>query len=190
MKTILRQGLVLFALLTGLTGLAYPLAATGLARLLFPRQAAGSLVRRDGRIAGSELLAQKFAAETYFHPRPSATDFATLPAGAGNLGPTSRALRDAVAARAAALRGENRLPPEAPLPPDLLAASGSGLDPHISPAAAALQIPRIAAARHFTPAQRASLERLVAGHTEPPQFGLLGAPRVNVLLLNLDVDNL
>lgn len=190
MKTMIYQGVVLCGLLTVLTGLAYPLTVTGVAKALFPRQAEGSLVWRHGKPAGSELLAQAFTEARYFHPRPSAAGFASVPAGASNLGPTSGALRDAVAARAAALRRENGLPPETPLPPDLLTASGSGLDPHLSPAAAELQINRVATARHFNLEQRARLERLVRESIEPPQFGLLGNARVNVLKLNLEVDRL
>ena len=190
MKAMIVQGVRLFGLLTVLTGLAYPLAVTGLVKTLFPRQAEGSLVWRHGRPVGSELLAQNFKAAKYFHPRPSAADFASVPSGASHLGPTSGALRDAVAARAAALRRENRLPPDAPLPSDLLTASGSGLDPHLSPAAAELQVDRVATARQFTPEQRGRLERLVRKSIEPPQFGLLGQARVNVLKLNLEVDRL
>ena len=190
MKTIVRQGLVLFGLLTLLTGIVYPLAVTGLAQLFFPHQANGSLAMRDGHVIGSELLAQKFVGNTYFHPRPSAGDYATVPSGASNLGPTSKTLRDAMAARAAAVRQENHVAATVPVPPDLLTSSASGLDPHLSPAAVRLQFERVAQARGFTPEQRARLDRLVTVLTEPPQWGILGEPRVNVLNLNLELDKL
>lgn len=182
MKTVL-QSLRVFAVLTVLTGLAYPLLITAVAHVAFPVQAGGSLVRRHGRVVGSALLAQRTDAARYFWPRPSATDYATVPAGASNLGPTSRALRDAVATRAAALRAANHLAPGQPLPADLLFASGSGLDPDISPAAAMLQVPRVAAARHLPPA---AVIALVERRLQPGD--LLGEDRVNVLRLNLALD--
>jgi len=187
---MLRQGLVLFGLLTLVTGLVYPLAVTGLAGLCLPRPAGGSLLTRQGKVVGSELLAQKFTGDQYFQPRPSAGDFATVPSAASNLGPTSRALRDAVATRAQALRQADRLAPDQPLPADLLTTSGSGLDPHISPEGVTLQIERVARVRGFTAEQRGRLEGLVRAMTEPPQWGILGEPRVNVLRLNLAVDGL
>jgi len=173
----------LMALLTLLTGLAYPLAVTGLARLLFPAQAAGSLVERDGRTVGSALIGQAFVQDRYFHSRPSAAGagYAADNSGGSNLGPTSAALRAAVAERAAAAGGSR----EHPVPIDLATASASGLDPHLSPAAALYQVPRVAAARGLDPAQ---LRRLVEAHVQGPTFGLLGRPRVNVLALNLALD--
>lgn len=185
MKTTFLPALRLLLGLTLLTGVAYPLAVTAVARLCFPHQATGSLVVRDGEVIGSELLAQRFTNMTLFWPRPSATDFATVPSGASNKGPTSADLKKTLEERAAFLRLAHGLASDAPIPPDLLMASGSGLDPHISPEAARFQMDRVAKARGFNAARREQLARLVEQHVEPPQFGFLGEPRVNVLKLNL-----
>jgi len=170
-----------------LTGLLYPLLVTGLARALFPYRAAGSLLVRDGRVVGSEWIAQAFKSPAYFQPRPSAAGaggFDAAGSAGSNLGPTSRALRDRVVRDVARLRNEN---PDAPrgVPIDLVTTSGSGLDPHLSPEGARWQIPRVAAARGVPVDE---IEPLVAGRVERRTFGLLGEPRVNVLLLNLDLD--
>lgn len=165
--------------LTVLTGILYPLVMTAIASGIFPRQASGSMIERGGVIVGTELLAQKFDDARYFHPRPSAADFATVASGAGNQGFTSRKLMDAVRERQVALG------PGAPS--DLLYASGSGLDPHISPDAAVFQVERVAAARGLPSAR---VRNLVEVTVTPPQFGFLGQPRVNVLLLNLALDEL
>lgn len=182
----LRPALTLLVAMTLLTGLVYPLAVTGLAQLAFPWQARGSLVERDGTVVGSALIAQPFARPDHFHPRPSAagTGYDAASSGATNLGPTSKALVDTAATRIAELRAAN---PDArgPVPADLVSASGSGLDPHISPAAALWQIPRIAKARGMS---EDALRALVTRHTEGRQWGLFGDPRVNVLLLNLALD--
>jgi K+-transporting ATPase ATPase C chain len=187
MGKILRQSIVMLALLTVVTGVLYPLVATGLAQLLFPRAANGSLIERDGKAAGSELIGQAFSDPKYFWSRPSATaPFADNSAASSgsNLGPTNPALTDAVKQRIAALR-EADPGNTAAVPTDLVTASGSGLDPHISPAAAEYQVARIARVRGKT---EADIRKLVAAATEGRTFGILGEPRVNVLVLNLALD--
>jgi K+-transporting ATPase ATPase C chain len=181
----LKSCLVLYAALTFTLGIAYPLAVTMVARTFFQDQAEGSLLRIQGEIRGSRLIGQKVDSPAYFWPRPSAGDYGTLPASASNLGPTSAALQQAVAER------QRRLSPYIanPIPPDLLLASGSGLDPHLSPAAALSQVDHVAKARGFSAQQKEELMALVSGHIEGPQLGVLGSPRVNVLLLNLALDS-
>jgi potassium-transporting ATPase KdpC subunit len=183
----LRPALVVLAVLTVLTGLAYPLALTGFAQVVLPRQANGSLVTIQGRVVGSSLLGQAFSDLGYFWPRPSATTpFPYNPVlGAGsNLGPTNPALLERVAAAAARLHAADPTN-TTPLPADLVTASASGLDPEISPAAALWQVPRVARARGIS---ESALLQLVALHTSGRQLGFLGEPRVNVLALNLALD--
>jgi K+-transporting ATPase ATPase C chain len=189
MNTQLRPALTLFAILSLLTGLVYPLLVTGVAQVAFPYQTNGSLILRDGTPVGSGLIGQSFTDSKHFWGRPSATgpypNNATA-SGGSNLGPLNPALKAAVEARVQALHAVdpgNR----APVPVDLVTASASGLDPHISPAAAAYQVARVARARGLEPD---AIRALVAAHTEPRQLRILGEPRVNVLRLNLALDDL
>lgn len=187
MQSIIRPALVLFAALTLVCGVLYPLAVTGIAQVAFPAQANGSLVERDGQVIGSRLIGQQFTAPGYFWGRPSATG--PMPnngvgSGGSNQGPLNPALHEAVQARVAALRA---LDPDnaAPVPADLVSASGSGLDPEISLAAARYQAARVARARDLPPAR---VEALVEQHARFKVFGLFGEARVNVLELNLALD--
>jgi K+-transporting ATPase ATPase C chain len=177
---------------TIICGLAYPVAITLLAQLAFPYQANGSLILRDGKILGSGLLAQQFTGSNYFWPRPSSCTYGTgpaglVPSGASNLGPASGALQTNVQNNTAAFLSGNNLPSNTVVPADMVFASGSGLDPHISPAAARLQIARVAATRGLSADK---LTALVDNFQEGSQWGFLGEPRVNVLLLNVALDEL
>ncbi|WP_027556734.1 K(+)-transporting ATPase subunit C [Bradyrhizobium sp. Cp5.3] len=192
----IRPAIVLLLALTAITGLAYPLAMTGIAGALFPAQAQGSLIEKDGKVVGSALIGQEFKDDKYFHGRPSATlapdpndSTKTVPApynaansGGSNLGPTSKALADRLKEDVDKLKAEN---PNAAVPVDLVTTSASGLDPDISPEAAQFQVPRVAKARNMSEDQ---VKQLVTSHTEGRLLGLLGEPRVNVLALNLSLD--
>jgi K+-transporting ATPase ATPase C chain len=189
MRTQLRPALVLLVALTLITGLLYPLVVTGIAQVLFPWQANGSLILIDGKPVGSSLIGQSFDAPKYFWGRASATSpfpYNAAASSGSNLGPTNDALIKAVQARIDALKAAD---PDNPLslPVDLVTASGSGLDPHISPASAAYQVRRVAGARGM---EEAVVLQLVSQHTEGRQMGILGEPRVNVLALNLALDTL
>jgi len=184
---ILKQIYPAFAItvvLTVLLGVIYPLCVTGLARVIFPRQAGGSLIEKDGKVIGSSLIGQPFSGPTYFHSRPSAagSGYDGTASGGTNFGPTSQKLMDNVKAAAESLREEN---PGSPVPIDIVTASASGLDPHITPAAAEFQVPRIARERRLSEDE---VRRIVREHAEGRQFGILGEPRVNVLELNLALD--
>ena len=182
-----RPALVLLGAFTLLTGVAYPAAVTVGARTLFQRQAAGSLIRDGAKIRGSALIGQPFSGAGYFWSRPSATGpvYNAAASSGSNLGPSNPVLTQAVTDRVAALRAADPTN-TAPVPVDLVTASGSGLDPHVTPAAAAYQVARIARARSLPEAQ---VQQLVAAHTEGRTFGVLGEPRVNVLTLNIALDS-
>ena len=189
MKNILRPVLVLFAALTVVTGLVYPIVVTAVAHAAFPHEANGSLIEKDGKAVGSELLGQQFDAPSYFWGRLSATSpnpYNPQASGGSNLGPTNPALADEVKGRISALHDADPTN-TAPIPVDLVTSSGSGLDPEISPAAAAYQIDRVAKARKLSPND---VDALVQRATTGRQFGILGEARVNVLKLNLALDEL
>jgi K+-transporting ATPase ATPase C chain len=170
---------------TILLGIVYPFVVTGLAQVLFPARANGSLITVNGKLVGSHLIGQPFSSPGYFRSRPSAagTGYDAQNSGGSNLGPTNKSLIDRISGDAQKAQAEN---PGAPIPPDLITTSGSGLDPHISPEAAAFQVPRIAKERGMA---ESDVTTLIAKHTEGRQLGFLGEPRVNVLELNLDLDS-
>jgi K+-transporting ATPase ATPase C chain len=192
----IRPALVILILLTLITGLAYPLAMTAIAGVMFPKQALGSLVEKDGKVVGSALIGQEFKEEKYFHGRPSATSapdpadstktvsapYNAANSGGSNLGPTSKALNDRIKDDVEKLQAEN---PAARVPVDLVTTSGSGLDPDISPEAALFQVPRVAKARNIPEEQ---VRQLVMANSQGRMAGFLGEPRVNVLALNLTLD--
>ena len=189
MKTLIRPAVTLFILLSIVTGLIYPLLVTGIGQALFPKQAAGSLIERDGKRVGSRLIGQNFTGPKYFWGRPSATapqPYNAAASGGSNLGPLNPALKEAVESRVQALREADPGNTQ-PVPVDLVTASASGLDPHISPAAAEYQVTRVARARGLAPE---TVRNLMAMRTENRQWGIFGEPRVNVLELNLALDPL
>lgn len=182
LKTALRLAIATLVL----TGVAYPLAVTGVSAVVFPGRSAGSLVTDEGRVVGSKPIGQRFEEPGYFHSRPSASGYDALASGGSNLGPTSAVLRDTVTERVAAARAREGLGSLATVPVDMVTASASGLDPHITPASARMQAQRVAETRDMTLAE---VLALVDKHTEKPTLGIIGESRVNVLLLNLELNH-
>ena len=176
--------------MTVLTGIAYPLLITCLAQLGYPSKANGSLILRNGKIIGSELIGQKFDSSMYFWSRPSAINYNPVPSGASNWGPTSDTLKKLVAARRITFAKMNSIPDPLTIPEEMIFASASGLDPHISPEAALMQAKRIARARKFDYNQEQKLLQSIRNMTDKPQFSILGEERINVLNLNLELDRI
>ncbi len=185
MKNIFYSSIRLFLVLTALVGVLYPVVVTLVSATLFPHEAKGSIVYLKNAAVGSELIAQPVLDSSYFYPRPSASDYGTVPSGASNLAITSHVLREAMQTQASKWGKSVE-----ELPSDLLFSSGSGLDPHISPEAAYFQVPSIARTRGLSGQQVRSLERLIAGQIENPQWGIWGERRVNVLILNCKLDTI
>jgi len=190
MKTQLIISIKIFALFTVLCGIAYPLLITGVAQLAFPEEANGSLIVQDKKVIGSELIGQKFDSEIYFWSRPSATDYSSMPSGGSNFGPTNSKLKKLVADRKAQWIKSNPTSDPEKIPSEMLLASASGLDPHISPKAALLQVDRIVKVRNMDDSKKQQLLKSISELSEAPQFSFLGENRINVLMLNLELDKL
>lgn len=190
MKTQTIIALKFLLAMTILTGIVYPLFMTGVAQLCFPAKANGSLIMKDGKIIGSELIGQKFDSSIYFWSRPSAIDYNPIPSGASNYGPTSDTLKKQVAARRISFAIKNSITDINDIPKEMVFASGSGLDPHISPDAALLQLDRVATARKLNEDQKQKVRQLIKDKTEGPQYFIFGEPRINVFKLNLTLDNI
>ena len=190
MKTQTIIALKFLLLMTILTGIIYPLLMTGLAQLTFPAKANGSLVKKEGKVIGSELIGQKFDTSIYFWSRPSAIGYNPIPSGASNYGPTSDTLKKQVIARRILFATKNSITDILAIPKEMIFASGSGLDPHISPEAAMLQLARVATARNLDETKLQQVRQLIKNMTEKPQFSLFGEPRINVFDLNLALDKI
>jgi K+-transporting ATPase ATPase C chain len=188
MKKVILQSLSIFFVMTLLTGVMYPLVITLIGQVIFPIQSNGSLIVKGGRVIGSELIGQNFADSIYFHPRPSAINYNPMPSGASNLGLSSALLKEQINTRISGFRKNNMLSDSVAIPSEMLFASGSGVDPHISIEAAKLQINRIVKSRNLNTDRSKLLYNLVGSLTEYPQFGVLGNQVVNVLSLNLKLD--
>jgi K+-transporting ATPase ATPase C chain len=190
MKTQTKIALKFLLAMTILTGIIYPLLMTGLAQIGYPSKANGSLILKDGKIIGSRLIGQKFDSSIYFWSRPSAIGYNPVPSGASNYGPTSDTLKKLVTARRMQFAKMNSLSDPLSTPKEMAFASGSGLDPHISPEAALMQVDRISQSRHFDNARKEKLLKSIKDITEGAQFFFLGEPRINVLVLNLELDKI
>jgi K+-transporting ATPase ATPase C chain len=190
MKTQMIIALKFLLVMTILTGIVYPLLMTGVAQLTFPAKANGSLLMIDGKIVGSELIGQKFDSSVYFWSRPSAIDYNPIPSGASNFGPTSAKLKKQVAERRILFATKNSITDTTAIPKEMIFASASGLDPHITPEAALLQVDRIVKYRRFSEELRGKVVDLITNLTENPQFHLFGEERINVFLLNLGLDKI
>jgi potassium-transporting ATPase KdpC subunit len=176
--------------MTVLTGIIYPVLMTGLAQISFPKKANGSLIIKDGKLIGSELIGQKFDSSNYFWSRPSSINYNPIPSGASNLGPTSDTLKKQTTERRRLFVMVNSLVDTTNVPKEMIFASASGLDPHISPESALLQVDRISNVRHFDNELKGMLIKKINDLTEPPQFFILGEPRINVLMLNIELDKI
>jgi potassium-transporting ATPase KdpC subunit len=190
MKTQINISLKFLLIMTILTGIIYPLFMTGIAELIFPFKANGSLIKKNGKIIGSELIGQKFDSSIYFWSRPSAIGYDPIPSGASNYGPTSDTLKKQVTARRLFFANSNSIRDINTIPKEMIFASASGLDPHISPQAALIQVDRITKARKFSAVQKLKLIDLVNNLTERPQMMLFGEYRINVLLLNMELNKI
>ncbi len=190
MKTQTIIALKFLLVMTILTGIIYPLFMTGVAQLTFPSKANGSLIKKDGKIIGSELIGQKFDTTIYFWSRPSAIGYNPIPSGASNFRPTSDTLKKQVTARRTSFANANSMTEISAIPKEMIFASGSGLDPHISPEAAYLQLDRVAKARKFNESQKHNVKLLIKNKTEGLQYSIFGEERVNVLALNLELDQI
>jgi len=190
MKTQAKIALKYLLVMTILTGIIYPLLMTGLAQISYPSKANGSLIMKDGKIIGSELIGQKFDSSIYFWSRPSAIGYNPIPSGASNYGPTSDTLKKQVTERLVLFAKMNSMSDESVIPKEMIFASGSGLDPHISPEAALMQVDRISQSRHFDITRKEELLKKIKDMTQAPQFLCLGEPRINVLILNLMLDKI
>lgn len=180
----------MLAIMIVILGILYPLSITGIAQLLFPEKSHGSLIEIDGTVRGSSLIGQQFDSDKYFNGRPSATNYNALPSGGSNLGMTSMKLKDLYISRLLNFQFQNQIEDNIQIPNDMLYASASGLDPHISPQAAMLQLNRIAKVRSLTDLEIQNLKKIIDMFTESPQLGIFGEPRINVFALNLELDKI
>lgn len=190
MKSQIVISLKIFLVLTVITGLIYPLFITFIAQVIFPYEASGSVIKKEGKLIGSELIGQKFVSDKYFWSRPSAINYNPTPSGASNFGMTSAKLKSLFDERKKEFAEKNYINDADLIPNEILFASASGVDPHITAEAAFLQVERIAIARNFDEHRKQSINKLISSLTEKPQFGFLGRPTVNVLLLNIELDKI